>query len=116
MKRTFFHEGHIPHNTKHDGYISTRGQYKWIRISKNNWMQLHRYIWEQHNGVIPPGANIVFKDGNSLNCEIENLQMVSNQNLMKDNSIMNYPEELRSTMRAVGQLKRTIWNYGKKQD
>lgn len=34
----------------------------------------HRYLWEQHNGSIPAGYKVYFKDGNQLNCRIDNLE------------------------------------------
>lgn len=112
MESTFFKKGNKPHNTKHNGFISTRGDYKWIRIKERHWKQLHRYTWEQNNGPIPEGFNIVFRDGNSLNCDIDNLMLVSNEELMRANTIMNYPEDLRDTMRTLGRLKQTIRKHG----
>ena len=42
-----------------------------------NWMDKGRYVWEQHHGKIPEGHNIVFLDGNPLNCDISNLECTS---------------------------------------
>lgn len=47
------------------------------RTAKNhmaNWMEKGRVVWEQHHGKIPKGHNIVYLDGNPLNCEISNLE------------------------------------------
>ncbi len=35
--------------------------------------QLHRVVWVDHNGPIPDGYQVGFKDGNKANCAIENL-------------------------------------------
>lgn len=78
---TRFKKGNLPHNTKFDGAIRIQPDksgrsYKYIRISKGNWMPLHRYIWMQVYG--DPASNIVrFKDGNTMNCDIENLTLIS---------------------------------------
>lgn len=79
VKQTWFKKGQLPHNTKHDGAISIRKRYYWIRTSLKKWKQLHRYLWEEANGPIPKGMIITFKDGNSLNCTLENLEMISRQ-------------------------------------
>ena len=58
-----------------DGYV-------WVKVrtdegaNKKNWVQKHRYVWEQENGKIPDGYKIVFLDGNRLNCDISNLDCV----------------------------------------
>lgn len=117
-KPTQFKKGQLPHNAKQDGVISTRRnvsgrKYKWIRISLGHWVELHRHEWEQTYGPIPKGFNIVFKDGNSLNCDIDNLQMVTNDELMYKNTIMRYPPEMRRAFRLIGKLTRKINEHGK---
>ena len=42
----------------------------------DRWEFLHRAIWTEHNGPIPDGMVIAFKDGNKHNCQIENLVMM----------------------------------------
>ena len=110
---TRFYKGHKPHNTKHDGALSVRKDstgiaYIYIRISKGKWELLHRKIYEQHHGPIPKGYNVVFKDGNQANVDINNLELVSNQELMKRNSYHRYPEELAKLIQASGALQRQI--------
>ncbi len=39
--------------------------------------RLHRYLWEKHNGPIPKGWHIHHKDGNYLNNNLSNLELVS---------------------------------------
>lgn len=38
---------------------------------------LHRRVWVDHNGPIPPGNKICFKDGDRQNCAIGNLEMLT---------------------------------------
>jgi len=79
--RTRFKAGRKPHNTKYDGHVWIRNSkgydYKVIRISERNYEPMHRKIWEAYNGPIPPDMNVQFKDGNTLNCAIENLYLIS---------------------------------------
>lgn len=44
---------------------------------------LHHVIWEEHNGPIPAGHKVVFKDGNHLNWDISNLILLSNSDQVR---------------------------------
>ena len=86
-----FKPGHKPANTKFDGCVTTRLHkrsgisYKYIRISESKWQLYHRYIWEKHNGPVPPAHIIGFKNGDSLDCRIENLYcMGKNDNVRRN--------------------------------
>jgi hypothetical protein len=78
------------------------------------WPMLARHIWEQHKGPIPAGHKVVFRDGNRKRCEIENLEMISNGDLMKRNTIHNYPPELKNTIYLLGALKRKVREHAEK--
>ena len=41
------------------------------------WRYLSRVVWEEHNGPIPEGMCISFKDGDNMNCDISNLMMIN---------------------------------------
>ena len=43
-----------------------------------NWKLKSHLVWEQHHGEIPKGHGIVYLDGNRANCDISNLECVSN--------------------------------------
>lgn len=105
-------KGHKPYNTGKDGEIRWRRNpgYYFIRIAEKNWQFLHRYNWEQKNGPVPAGHNVVFADGNRRNCETENLECISNADLVKRNSIHNYPEDLKTAMRLNSKLNKIIKN------
>lgn len=58
-----------------DGYKLRKKQMEgslWER-----WEFLHRAVWEQHNGPIPKGMVVTFKDSNKLNCDIDNLMLIT---------------------------------------
>jgi hypothetical protein len=103
-----------PHNTVFDGCLSLRHDsnnnqsYYHIRVSMREWKMLHVYMWEIVNGSIPDGHIVVFKDKNPLNCLIENLEMVTREEHMIRNSIMRFPEELRSSIKLISKLKKKI--------
>ena len=115
---TRWKKGMKPHTTKYDGAITVRRMlpdgtggvipYKMIRLSENNWEFLNRYLWKKHYGDIPPGYNVVFKDGNTLNCVIENLECISNADLIRRNSINNLPEDVKELIYLRTSLIKTI--------
>lgn len=112
-KNYMFKKGNIPTNTKYDGYITERKDkngrsYLYIRISKCAYMLLHRNIWEKHNGPVPQGYNIVFKNGNSNDVRIENLEMITDAELMQHNTIHNYPEEIKQLIIVKNMLNKQL--------
>ena len=78
MMDTQFRKGHMPHNAhpigteivRSDGYIQ-------VKVADPDvWKLKHRIVWEQHNGPIPEGGLVVFRDGNRLNTDISNLALI----------------------------------------
>ncbi|KAA6312949.1 hypothetical protein EZS27_036201 [termite gut metagenome] len=105
-RSTRFGKGHIPHNHKPVGYGRTnRDGYIEIKIAEPNVFECkHKLLWRQHNGKIPIGQNIKFKDGNKLNIRIENLYMVSKAENMRENTIQRYPDDVKKAIRKVGKF------------
>jgi hypothetical protein len=117
MRETMFKKGHFPANRDPDFYVpgalrvNTDG-YIDMRTSfgkgGTGWTPLHRVLWEDAHGPVPRGFAVTFKDGDALNVELQNLQLISRAELMKRNSIHNLPHALKSTINVLGQLKRRI--------
>lgn len=96
-KASRFKKGHIPVNAVPVGYERVdKDGYVYIKVEgKRKLVMKHRHIWEQHNGEIPKGCNIQFKDGNRQNCSIENLYIVSRRKQMLNNSgALNLPDSM----------------------
>lgn len=82
-----------------------------------DWRGVHILKWEEAHGPVPPGHALVFRDGNPLNAELANLELLTRAELMARNTIHRFPPELKTTIRLVGKLKRTIRNVAReKQD
>jgi len=86
--------GNEPQNTKHDGYTSTRidshgHPYQHIRVEKGKFELLHRYNWEQKNGPVPEDKILRSKNGDSLNCDPENWELVDRADHLDRNSGRN---------------------------
>jgi len=120
MAETQFKKGLLPHNTKHDGAKSVRKDrsgrpYTYVRVSKAKWRMEHVMIWEQNHGPITNGMVVVFKDGNTMNVQLDNLEMINRGELMRRNTIHRYPPELISVIKANKKLIKTIEKNGKEQ-
>lgn len=82
---TRFKPGSVPHNHREigfetinkDGYIVVKVQEEGTQ--RQRWKFKHLIEWEKHNGPVPKGYMVIFLDGNKLNCDIENLAMISRQ-------------------------------------
>ena len=112
-KATRFQKGNIPPNTHYDGKISIRNNkddrpYKYVRVSLGEWKLLHHVIWEEQFGKIPEGMIIAFKDGDTFNTSIENLEMISMIENMLRNSRHNYPKEIIPSMVLNTQLQNKL--------
>ena len=101
-EKTWFKKGHEPHNTKYDGCIAVRHhkrtneRYKYIRVAKGKWVLYHRYIYEKEYGAIPKGYIIRFKDGDTMNCTLENLECISRrENMERNRNVEKAAESMR---------------------
>lgn len=85
-------------------------EYIMIKVPGNTKLVYkHIWMWESfHNKKLPAGFNVVFKNGNPLDCVIENLECVSDATLMKRNTIHNYPEELKKAIRLSSKISKKI--------
>lgn len=117
---TRFKKGNIPHNAVNvkDGDVVVRvsrkgNHYKWIRVSLGSWKMYHVHLWEQTYGPIPEGKIVVFKDKNTMNTIIENLECITREELMLRNSIHKFPEEIKKTIKVVSLITRQINKYEK---
>lgn len=109
-RKTTFKKGNIPPNHRQVGSERiTRDGYIEVKTQEPNVFKLkHRVIWEEHNGPIPKGHNIQFRDKNPLNCSIDNLYMISRSKQINENTIMRYPENLRTAIKRVSKIKKLI--------
>jgi len=125
VKQNSFKKGNIPHNTasEGDGAIRIRydhknrsgnRKYKWIRLSLGKWELLHKYIWEKENGPVPEGHCLWFKNQDSLDCRLDNLELITREENMRRNTVHNLPEDLKDVVYAKGRLVKEINKHLKK--
>jgi hypothetical protein len=121
VKDTMFKPGNRPHNWKPDGSIVERKDtdlsgrvYLYYKIRDSKWILYHNKIWIDANGPIPKKHIIIFKDGNTRNCQLENLQCISMKDNVIRNSIQRFPQEIQEVIKLTSKLNKTI--NGKKQN
>lgn len=89
--QTEFKTGQKPHNTLYDGAIRTRRhkrtskRYMWIRLAEAHWIMLHVFIWEKSHGPVPKGRIIVFRNKNTMDVRLENLECITRRELARRN-------------------------------
>lgn len=87
---TMFKPGSIPKNTdpigtekmSADGYIYVKVNNVPKSKKTVNWKQKHKIVWEKEYGSIPKGHKLIFLDGNRENIVLENLALVSDNELL----------------------------------
>lgn len=120
IKHTQFKPGNLPKNTLYDGALSIRADargvpYKFIRVGLSRWESLARYNWRKAHGPIPHNHCIIYLDGDTLNCELSNLKLITRREHMLRNSIQNYPAEIKTAIHTLSRLNQKI-RHAEKQD
>lgn len=116
MASTQFKKGQKPHTYRYkigdtrinsDGYIDRK-----IREDLKgsmNWRPLHRILWIQAHGPVPPGHLVALKDGNKLNCVLENLELMTLADNARRNAVWRkLPKELAGIVMLRAVLQRQI--------
>ena len=86
------------------GYLIRKKQMEGTQWER--WEFLHRAVWEEHNGPVPDGMAVIFKDGNRQNCSIDNLMLISRAELatMVKKGLISEDPELTETGLAMVRL------------
>lgn len=88
---TRFEKGHKPQTWvpigseaySKDGYLKRK-----VRddapagMSRKNWKFVHVILWEEHHGPVPDQHAVIFRNGDRADIRIENLALVSRQELL----------------------------------
>ena len=112
---TQFKPGHKPHTWHPIGHerISADG-YHQVKMSdtgvtRRDYVNISHLVWfYAGRGDIPPGHALIFKDGNKLNADLDNLELVTRAELMRSNTLHRLPEELVRVVRLRGAINRQI--------
>ena len=63
-------------------------------------------MWSEENGDVPEGYCIVFKDGDKLNVGLDNLDLISRNELLQINRLRcsSQPPEVQPVIRVMGKV------------
>lgn len=121
-----FKKGDAPHNKAPIGSLGYRvngGRRYWFIKTRddqvsNNYELLHKHIWEQANGKVPDGYMLVFRDGDSDNCTLENLKLIHRgANLVANTKIgLTDDPELNDVIWTTAELRRKASKLRKRKD
>lgn len=88
IAKTQFKKGQRPANYRPVGSmrINVDG-YREIKVADKGtqhqrWHLYHKEIWEKEYGPVPEGHILIFIDGDSLNCSLDNLKLVTKKEHM----------------------------------
>ena len=109
LAKTMFKSGNRPHNTLKVG-AETQDKYGYVMVKitePNVWQYKHHVAYGK---TVPTGHKVIFLDGNKYNFERDNLQLVSNAELMQKNTMYRYPLELVQLLKTLSKLKKRVAN------
>lgn len=109
---TQFKTGNKPHNYLPVGSERVNGDgYVDIKISDpNKWRGKHILVWEKHNGPVTKGYSVIFGDGDRSNFDINNLILVSRQQLLilNKNKLIQSNADLTRTAVIIADINQKI--------
>ena len=116
---TSFKKGQKPHNYKPLGSERiTKDGYCEIKVSDTGrrWKSKHLVVYEKHHGKVPRGSVVIFLDGDKRNFDIDNLHLVTRNQLamLNKNSLIQKDAELTKTAINVVDLMKKISTIEKK--
>lgn len=77
-------------------------------VFNRRWRAVHILLWEAAHGPLPKGHAIVFKDGDKRHIALDNLQLVTRDELMLRNTLHNYGPEIARVIQLKGAITRQI--------
>lgn len=77
-------------------------------VTRKDYVPVHRLVYEEHNGPIPEGHTIVFRDKDKTNRDPGNLECISRADLMRRNSFHNYGKDIARLIQLKGAVQRQI--------
>lgn len=89
---TRFKKGNLPHNCYHEVGKTvirqrTKETYMYICVRLGKWRMLHNVNWEKVNGPIPKGHCLWCRDGDTLNCDPSNWELITRKENLRRNNL-----------------------------
>lgn len=111
---TRFTAGHTPRTLVPIGTERVRDGYLWRKVRddlvpvRRNWREVHRIVWEEANGPVPPGHAVVFRNRDRSDIRLDNLELITRSELGRRNAMHRLPAEVRKVIHTKAALTRQI--------
>lgn len=79
-----------------------------VREGLRAWDSMARWCWESERGPIPRGMVVRPINGDAHDTRIENLRLATRAEVMRDNTLHNYPKPIARAIQLRGALNRRI--------
>lgn len=120
-RKSSFRKGHEPWNRNDIGHERYNGDKGCVTVKvkedgRETYRPKHHVVWERHNGPVPKGHVLVFRDGDRTNCAIDNLECLSlaeNLHMVTRLGAANYPEGYRPTLMLLARLEVRAFERGR---
>ena len=89
------------------GSEKVRDGYVMVKVGQPDiWRRKAHIVWEQHNGPVPQGYIVTYKDGDPLNCDADNLIVISRKvnNVMSKLGLHKYTGEKKQVAINIAKL------------
>jgi len=100
------------HRIRADGYLERKVTDDPSLYPARRWVSVHRLVWEEAHGPIPEGHVVCFRPGRRTTelerITLDALELITNAELGRRNSIHRLPPELADLARLRGRLTRAI--------
>lgn len=73
---------------------------------KEGFVHYNRWLWEQHNGPIPPGMNARNISNDPINFGIEDLILISDSENAKLNTLNRMPPEMKESVKLLRKIQK----------
>jgi hypothetical protein len=121
MKETQFKKGNYSKRWDRDAYcvgalrVNTAGGLD-IKVKEGlrAWEPMTRYTWRTERGPIPRDGVVRVRNGDPHDTRIENLRLATRREVMRENSLHNYPKPLADAIQLRGALNRRINHLGER--
>ena len=118
--KTSFVKGHVPGNYRPIGSERiTKDGYIEIKIcDPNKWVLKHNFIYEKEFGKVPKGHALFFLDQNRRNVSIENLTLITRQELAFLNKELKVSrnKDINKTKLLIARIKAKCSNHDKESE
>jgi hypothetical protein len=82
--------------------IDAKDGYRFVKVAEpDKWELKHRIVWEKAHGKVPKSHVIIFLDQNRLNCDIDNLALITRGELARINKRVKFSDDQKINLSII---------------